>query len=103
MRYGFPVLDLAGYHESQALRLQWQNGGEESRFALRSYQTEAVEAFEGVTGGGGQRIGRFPAGPGKTIIGIAALERQQCECLILTSNTTSVEQWIRRINRKDRR
>lgn len=100
MRYGFPVLDLAGYHEGQALRLQWQNGGEGKPFALRSYQTEAVEAFEGVTGSGGSGVLVLPCGAGKTIIGIAALERQQCECLILTSNTTSVEQWIRELTEK---
>ncbi|GIO30632.1 MULTISPECIES: DNA repair helicase XPB [Paenibacillus] len=100
MRSGFPVLDLAGYHTGQALRLEWRQAGGGKPFALRSYQEEAVAAFEGVTGSGGSGVLVLPCGAGKTIIGIAALERQQCECLILTSNTTSVEQWIRELTEK---
>lgn len=30
----------------------------------------------------------------KTIVGVAVLESLQCETLILTSNTTSVRQWM---------
>ncbi|MDR0271050.1 DNA repair helicase XPB [Paenibacillus sp.] len=97
MRYGFPVLDLAGFHEGQALQLEWRAGNGNKEFSLRDYQNEAVDAFEGVTGSGGSGVLVLPCGAGKTVIGIAALERQQCECLILTSNTTSVEQWIQEL------
>ncbi|MWV45148.1 helicase [Paenibacillus sp. HJL G12] len=100
MRHGYPVLDLAGYHEGQSLRLEWNSGIEGQEFALRSYQEDAVEAFEGVTGSGGSGVLVLPCGAGKTVIGLAALERQQCECLILTSNTTSVEQWIQELTNK---
>ncbi|MEC0243556.1 DEAD/DEAH box helicase [Paenibacillus dokdonensis] len=100
MHHGFPVLDLAGYHEGQALQLEWKHGSEGNGFALRSYQEEAVAAFEGVAGIGGSGVLVLPCGAGKTVIGIAALERQQCECLILTSNTTSVEQWIQELTGK---
>lgn len=36
----------------------------------------------------------LPCGAGKTIVGVAVLESLQCETLILTSNTTSVRQWM---------
>ncbi|MCJ8011286.1 DEAD/DEAH box helicase [Paenibacillus sp. KQZ6P-2] len=100
MRQGFPVLDLAGYHEGQSLKLDWNSGNDGDAFSLRTYQQDAVEAFEGVTGSGGSGVLVLPCGAGKTVIGIAALERQQCECLILTSNTTSVEQWIQELTSK---
>lgn len=35
----------------------------------------------------------YPAGRAKTVVGLAVLEQLQCETLILTSSTTSVEQW----------
>ncbi len=100
MQYGYPVLDLAGYHEGQALKLRFHEDCEGRGFSLRSYQEKAVEAFEGVAGSGGSGVLVLPCGAGKTVIGIAALERQQCECLILTSNTTSVEQWIQELTSK---
>ncbi|MBE9912678.1 DEAD/DEAH box helicase family protein [Paenibacillus donghaensis] len=99
MRHGFPVLDLAGYHDGQALKLAWRNGDGSREFKLRSYQDEAAYAFAGIAGGGSGVL-VLPCGAGKTVIGIAALERQQCECLILTSNTTSVEQWVQELTDK---
>ncbi|MEC0371869.1 DNA repair helicase XPB [Paenibacillus chibensis] len=93
MRYGYPVLDLAGYHEGQALKLEWKNSGEGSGFSLRGYQEDAAQSFQG----GGSGVLVLPCGAGKTVIGIAALERLQCECLILTSNSTSVEQWLQEL------
>ncbi|WP_440110833.1 DNA repair helicase XPB [Paenibacillus sp. QZ-Y1] len=102
-RLGYPVLDYAGYRKGTNLPFEWQtmntDGGSE-RFALRLYQREAVDAFEGSEGMGGSGLLVLPCGAGKTVIGLAVLERLQCECLILTSNTTSVRQWIQEIQDK---
>lgn len=104
-RLGYPVLDYAGYRKGNELSLGWRSnkngpksdtyGGEgKAGFSLRPYQKKAVDAFEGGEGIGGNGLLVLPCGAGKTIIGMAVLERLQCECLILTSNTTSVRQWI---------
>nr|WP_272038132.1 DNA repair helicase XPB [Paenibacillus sp. JJ-100] len=104
-RLGYPVLDYAGYRKGDELSLGWRlnkngsksdtyKGEEEAGFKLRPYQKTAVDAFEGGEGVGGSGLLVLPCGAGKTIIGMAVLERLQCECLILTSNTTSVRQWI---------
>lgn len=95
-RLGYPVLDYAGYREGQELSLVWKQegaktaGGNEADFGLRAYQEEAVRLFYG-TGGSGVVV--LPCGAGKTVVGLAVMEKLQCETLILTSNTTSVEQW----------
>jgi DNA excision repair protein ERCC-3 len=101
MRLGYPVLDYAGYHEGQALSLAWKetysNGttqGEGPSFGLREYQQEAVQMFQGTEGHGGSGVVVLPCGAGKTVVGLAVLESLQCETLILTSNTTSVRQWM---------
>lgn len=47
-RLGYPVLDLAGYHEGQPLQLGWKAQG--GSFALRDYQQAAADAFEGWPG-----------------------------------------------------
>ena len=102
-RLGYPVLDYAGYRKGTNLPFEWQtmntDAGSE-RFVLRLYQREAVDAFEGSEGMGGSGLLVLPCGAGKTVIGLAVLERLQCECLILTSNTTSVRQWIQEIQDK---
>ncbi|AZK46975.1 DNA repair helicase XPB [Paenibacillus lentus] len=106
-RLGYPIIDEAGYHSghtlSLALRSVLPNG---QPFALRDYQVEGVQAFagsitsDGYQGNGGSGVIVLPCGAGKTVIGIAALERLQCETLILTSNVTSVRQWIAEICQK---
>ena len=95
-RLGYPVLDYAGYREGQVLNLAWKAGGytgaasEDGVFGLRDYQVEAVRLFQGM---GGSGVVVLPCGAGKTLVGLAVLEKLQCETLILTSSTTSVEQW----------
>lgn len=101
VRLGYPVLDEAGYHAGQALTVQFAPQCEGRRFALRPYQISAVEAFAGsVHGDSGSGVIVLPCGAGKTIVGLAAMERLQCETLILTSNVTSVRQWISEIGDK---
>lgn len=102
-RLGYPVLDYAGYREGTSLPFQWRTntkGDSSDGFRLRPYQRDAVDAFEGSEGMGGSGLLVLPCGAGKTVIGMAVLERLQCECLILTSNTTSVRQWIQELQDK---
>ncbi|UPK42173.1 DNA repair helicase XPB [Paenibacillus pabuli] len=102
-RLGYPVLDYAGYRNGTRLPFEWraETPGESTEgFRLRPYQKEAVDAFEGSEGMGGSGLLVLPCGAGKTVIGMAVLERLQCECLILTSNTTSVRQWIQELQDK---
>ncbi len=113
-RLGYPVLDYAGYRKGSELSFGWRTNindsttsmssrrgeGKRATFALRPYQQKAVDAFQDGEGIGGSGLLVLPCGAGKTIIGMAVLERLQCECLILTSNTTSVRQWIQEIQNK---
>ncbi|WP_373323288.1 DNA repair helicase XPB [Paenibacillus polysaccharolyticus] len=113
-RLGYPVLDYAGYRKGSDLSFGWRPNitesttsmssrcgeGKRATFALRPYQQMAVDAFQDGEGIGGSGLLVLPCGAGKTIIGMAVLERLQCECLILTSNTTSVRQWIKEIQDK---
>ena len=70
-------------------------------FSLRHYQQEAVSAFYqqgSVQGGSGVLV--LPCGAGKTIVGLAVMEQVGQATLILTTNHTSVQQWIREIKEK---
>lgn len=97
-RKGYPVLDEAGYHHGRPLEFRLDEVTSDGKaFRLRSYQTDAVEAFAGEQSGGGSGVLVLPCGAGKTVIGLAAMAHYQCETLILTSNITSVRQWIAEI------
>ena len=92
---GYPVWDEAGYRAGAGLRFDLRsvaNSGKE--FTLRDYQTGAVDRFweEGKnTGGCGVIV--LPCGAGKTIVGMAVMQRYQCETLILTTNIIALRQW----------
>jgi DNA excision repair protein ERCC-3 len=95
-RIGFPVKDLAGFVKGAALKLscreQTLSG---APFSLRDYQKESVDIFHaggGPEGGSGAIV--LPCGAGKTVVGIAAMDRLQCQTLILTTNITASRQWI---------
>ncbi|WP_179032851.1 DNA repair helicase XPB [Paenibacillus kribbensis] len=97
-RLGYPVVDTAGYLEGNQLRFSLGQG--QAQVQLRDYQVEAADAFEGADGLGGSGVLVLPCGAGKTVIGMAVMDRLQCEVLILTSNTTSVRQWIEELKQK---
>lgn len=99
---GYPVLDEAGYHQGRPLSFKLRAVLPDSGhpFQLRSYQTEAEAAFAGERGEGGSGVVVLPCGAGKTVIGLAVMERFQCETLILTSNVTSVRQWVAELTSK---
>jgi DNA excision repair protein ERCC-3 len=100
LRAGFPVIDFVGYHAGQALPSSpcMVEGNKMSKLKLRDYQLEAVNQFyqDSATNRGSGVI-VLPCGSGKTMVGIAAMVRMNCETLILTSNVTSVKQWKREI------
>ncbi|WP_225999600.1 DNA repair helicase XPB [Paenibacillus sp. BJ-4] len=98
IRLGYPVVDTAGYLEGNQLRFSLGQG--QAKLQLRDYQVEAADAFEGADGLGGSGVLVLPCGAGKTVIGMAVMDRLQCEVLILTSNTTSVRQWIGELKQK---
>lgn len=97
-RLGYPVIDTAGYLEGNQLRFSLRQ--RQAALQLREYQVEAADAFEGADGLGGSGVLVLPCGAGKTVIGMAVMNRLQCEVLILTSNTTSVRQWIEELKQK---
>ncbi len=96
VKAGFPAEDLAGYTagEPLAVRLREQSAQGEA-FALRAYQQEAAEAFYAAGGErGGSGVVVLPCGAGKTIVGMACMERVSASTLILTTSTTAVRQWM---------
>lgn len=97
-RLGYPVVDTAGYLEGNQLSFTLGKG--QTKLQLRDYQVKAADAFEGANGLGGSGVLVLPCGAGKTVIGMAVMNRFQCEVLILTSNTTSVRQWVEELKQK---
>ncbi|MDR9506557.1 DEAD/DEAH box helicase [Brevibacillus agri] len=96
IRLGLPVQDLAGYSQGESCPVSLRaNSAAGKPFALRPYQQEAVDAFyRGGSALGGSGVLVLPCGAGKTVIGIGAISQLQTATLILTTNTTSVRQWI---------
>ncbi|MDA0746818.1 MAG: DEAD/DEAH box helicase [bacterium] len=94
-RLGFPVKDLAGYLPGAKLEFEYRKITRSGRpFNLRDYQIEAREIFHAGGGPeGGSGVVVLPCGAGKTIVGIAAMERLQVQTLILTTNITASRQW----------
>lgn len=94
-RLGYPVVDMAGYHAGESLSVKLRDVTVQGRpFELRDYQLQAAEPImrEGALQGGSGVV-VMPCGTGKTIVGITALARLNTAALILTSSTTSVQQW----------
>lgn len=94
-RIGFPVNDLAGYLPGAKLTFNSRPLTTSGLpFEFRDYQQEATEIFYG---GGGPEGGSgtvvLPCGAGKTMVGIAVMERLQVQTLILTTNITASRQW----------
>ncbi len=95
LKIGWPVEDLAGYTEGEALRLALRDITLRGReFRLRDYQIDAVENYwVGGTERGGSGVLVLPCGAGKTVIGIAAMARAQTQTLILSTGITAARQW----------
>lgn len=95
IQVGYPVEDLGGYIEGEALPIQLaETMGDGKPFGLRSYQIESVDAFyAGGTERGGSGVVVLPCGAGKTVVGIGAMAKVQAHTLILTTNVTALRQW----------
>ena len=96
IKIGYPAEDLAGYTSGEMLPISLRGTSlSGASFALRHYQTAAVDAFHaGGASRGGSGVIVLPCGAGKTIVGMAAIAQLQTSTLILVTNTTSIRQWI---------
>ncbi|GAA4703380.1 DNA repair helicase XPB [Brevibacillus fulvus] len=96
IKLGFPVDDRAGYLQGEHLAISLKSRtAKGASFALREYQIQAIDSFHaGGASSGGSGVLVLPCGAGKTVIGIGAIARLQTATLILTTNATSVKQWI---------
>jgi DNA excision repair protein ERCC-3 len=95
IKIGFPVEDLAGYIEGTPFSIGLKEiTAEGKKLVLRDYQKEAAQVFyaEGSEKGGSGVI-VLPCGAGKTITGMAVMDKLDTETLILTTNITAVRQW----------
>jgi DNA excision repair protein ERCC-3 len=85
---GWPVRDEAPFADGASLTVGLADGVE-----LRGYQVDADAALTAAGAG----VVVLPCGAGKTLVGLAAIARLECEALIVTSNQASVEQWQREL------
>lgn len=95
LKRGYPVKDEAPLLEGSALEIALKfEKPDGTRWVLRPYQEEAVNAFLG-----GNRPGYnygvivLPCGSGKTIVGMAAMAAVRKKTLIITTNIVAVHQW----------
>ncbi|QPL05631.1 MULTISPECIES: DNA repair helicase XPB [Actinomyces] len=95
IKLGWPAEDLAGYvdGERHPITLTDDPAGAAAHapgaFALRPYQSQAVEAFWA----GGSGVVVLPCGAGKTLVGAACMARSSTTTLILVTNAVSARQW----------
>jgi DNA excision repair protein ERCC-3 len=85
LKLGWPAEDLAGYVDGEKHPIELHEDG----WALRPYQSDAVEGFWH----GGSGVVVLPCGAGKTLVGAAAMARSRTTTLILVTNTVSARQW----------
>ncbi len=96
LRLGWPVKDEVPLLEGEPLEIRLRETSlSGSPFAPRHYQREAADALVGNKGPGtGFGTIVLPCGAGKTIVGMAIMERLQTSTLIVTTNISAVHQWI---------
>lgn len=95
IRIGYPVEDLAGYTIGTSFDIDLREttrGG--MPFQLRPYQRDAANVFyAGGTERGGSGVIVLPCGAGKTVVGLAVMQRVRAQTLVLTTNVVAVRQW----------
>lgn len=95
IKIGYPAEDLAGYDEAASYNIKLKAFSQAlQKIQLRYYQIQARDAFyaDGHTGGGNGVI-VLPCGAGKTVVGMAIMEKICSETLILTTSVTALRQW----------
>jgi DNA excision repair protein ERCC-3 len=85
LKLGWPAEDLAGYVDGEQHPIELREEG----WALRPYQSEAVDGFWH----GGSGVVVLPCGAGKTLVGAAAMAKSRTTTLILVTNTVAARQW----------
>ncbi|MDH4128729.1 MAG: DEAD/DEAH box helicase [Spirochaetota bacterium] len=93
---GYPVDDQVGFVEGEKFNFTLRDrclSGQE--FKLRPYQQEAANTFyQNGQKKGGHGVVVLPCGSGKTMTGMAVMNKIQCSTLILTTNIAACHQWI---------
>lgn len=85
LKLGWPAEDFAGYTPGEPHEISLAESG----WAIRDYQTKAVQKFWE----GGSGVVVLPCGAGKTIVGAAAMSKAKTNTLILVTNTVAARQW----------
>jgi len=95
MKLGYPAEDLAGYEEAAAFHSSLKEiSTSNQQLELRPYQIQARDAFyAGGSINGGSGVVVLPCGAGKTVVGMAIMEKINTETLILTTGITALRQW----------
>ncbi len=95
LKLNFPVEDLAGYTQGDAMEIRLREVALSGKpFLPRPYQEDAANAFwqaGAATGGSGVLV--LPCGAGKTIIGIQGMVKAQMQTLIIVTGITAAHQW----------
>ncbi len=95
LKIGFPIEDLAGYTEGDAIDFRLREITRAGKpFLPRPYQEAAAGAFwanGAATGGSGVLV--LPCGAGKTIIGMQSMAKAQMQTLIICTGITAARQW----------
>ncbi len=86
IKLGWPADDQAGYVDGTGFELSLV---ESPDFSVRAYQQAAADAFWA----GGSGVVVLPCGAGKTVVGMAAMDRVKATTLILATTTLSARQW----------
>jgi DNA excision repair protein ERCC-3 len=95
VKAGYPAEDLVGYVEGESLSFELLDTTRAGLpFRVRRYQQEASEIFwAGGADAGGAGVIVLPCGAGKTIVGMAVMEKIKANTLILTPSTVAARQW----------
>lgn len=93
---GWPVKDEVPLKDGEPLEINLKETTSSGKpFVIRNYQLEAANAIVGNKGPGtGFGTIVLPCGAGKTIVGLKILSMLKTSTLIVTTNITSVHQWI---------
>lgn len=96
---GYPVDDQVGFSTGEDYFFKVEKLTKEGKnFDFREYQKEAASTFyQNGHERGGHGVVVLPCGSGKTIVGLATMEKAQTSTLILTTNVASCHQWRREI------
>lgn len=99
LKIGWPVKDDVPLVDGAKLDIHLRDTAKSGqKFEIRNYQQSAAEALVGNKGPGtGFGTIVLPCGAGKTIVGINIMAMLQTNTLIVTTNITSVHQWINEI------